>query len=69
MHDVAYHLGVNVSAVLVETGQRERDGPSTLSGCSLDAIVGGGEDEENAGEESGERESELHDEYWNRPAL
>ena len=63
MHDVAYHLGVNVSAVLVETGQRERDGPSTLSRGSLDAIVGGREDDENAGEESRERESELHDEY------
>ena len=37
----------------------ERDG--------LDAVVCGGEEDEDAGEEGGEGESEL--DKWNRPAL
>ena len=67
--DASTHdLGVDVAAVLVDALEGEGDGLAALGERdSLDAIVRGGEEDQNASEEGGEGESELHD--WNRPAL
>ncbi len=65
----AYHLGVDIATVLVETRQRERDCALAFGGGGLDTTVGGGEDDEDAGEKGGEGKSELHDDTWDRPAL
>lgn len=60
---------MDISTVLVEARQRERDSPSAFGGGGLDATVGDGEDGKDAGEESGEGKSELHDRTWGRPGL
>ena len=62
-------MGVDITAVLVEARQREGYGAGTLGGGSLDATVGSGEDDEDAGKQGGEGKSELHDDSWDRPAL
>ena len=59
---------MDVAAVLVDALEGEGDGFAALGERDgLDTIVRGGEEDEDASEEGGEGESELHD--WNRPAL
>ncbi|KAJ2977635.1 hypothetical protein NUW54_g11394 [Trametes sanguinea] len=57
--DTTHDLRVDIAPVLVDAGEGQGDCAAALRGCCL-YVAGSREDKEDASEQGGERESELH---------